>query len=168
MLTNKRTVHELALEGDLGAVQELAMTKPGCLKTKDDSGRLPLHWAASKGHTELAAWLIDQTKDADTPDESGWTPLIIAASAGHAELLKLLLDNGAEVNRTTDQGRTALLYAASKGRTELVIELIKRSADVNKSDQLGATPLHRSVFSSSIPELDNFDTGQLVLVTGRW
>lgn len=143
MLASNRTVHELALAGDLASVQELEMAKPGCIKTKDDSGRLPLHWAVSKGHTELAAWLIDQTKDCDSPDESGWSPLIIAASAGHADLMKLLLDNGAGVNRTTEQGRTALLYAASKGRVELVIELIKRGADVNKSDQLGATPLHR-------------------------
>jgi 26S proteasome non-ATPase regulatory subunit 10 len=84
------------------SVQELAQTKPGCIRTKDDSGRLPLHWAVSKGHTELAAWFLDQTKEADTPDESCWTPLIIAASAGHGDLLKLLLDNGADLNRTTD------------------------------------------------------------------
>ena len=57
MLVSKRSVHELALEGDIKSVQELSATKPGCVKTKDDSGRLPLHWAVSKGHTELAAWL---------------------------------------------------------------------------------------------------------------
>jgi len=145
MLVSKRSVHELALEGDIKSVQELSATKPGCVKTKDDSGRLPLHWAVSKGHTELAAWLLDQTKEADVADESGWTPLIIAASAGHSDLLRLLLDNGTDLNRTTDQGRTALLYAASKGRAELVMELLNRGADVNKSDQLGATPLHRYV-----------------------
>jgi len=144
MLISKRTVHELALNGDVLSVKEMVMSKPVCIKTKDDSGRLPLHWAVSKGHTELSAWLLDQTKEADVPDESGWTPLIIAASAGHQELAALLLDNGADINRTTDQGRTALLYAASKGRSELVSLLINKGADVNKADQLGATPLHRA------------------------
>ena len=48
MLTNVRSVHEMALEGDLQAVQQAAQVSPGCLGKTDDSGRLPLHWAVSK------------------------------------------------------------------------------------------------------------------------
>merc|ERR1711915_143659 len=105
---------ELALDGDLKSIQEWTQSKPDVIKSKDDSGRIPLHWAVSKGHIELAAWLLDQTKEADVPDESGWTPLIIAASAGHTDLLKLLLSNNVDVNRTTDQGRSAFFMLQAK------------------------------------------------------
>ena len=55
MLVSKRTVHELALDGDIRSVQELAQSMPGCIQTKDNNGRLPLHWAVSKGHTRVGS-----------------------------------------------------------------------------------------------------------------
>ena len=53
----KRTVHEMALEGDQSAIADLLDTKPELVASKDESGRVPLHWAVSRGHTDLASWL---------------------------------------------------------------------------------------------------------------
>ena len=58
MLTNVRSVHEMALEGDLQAVQQAAQVSPGCLGKTDDSGRLPLHWAVSKAPADKNNGLI--------------------------------------------------------------------------------------------------------------
>jgi len=76
---------------------------------------LVVDWAVSRGHTDLASWLLERNKDVDAEDEAGWTPLIIASSAGHEMIVRMLIEAGAGVNRTTKEGRSALLYAASKG-----------------------------------------------------
>ena len=48
MLTNntKRSVHEMALEGDVGAIQTAVDMKPEVVKSRDESGRVPLHWVS--------------------------------------------------------------------------------------------------------------------------
>ena len=64
MLTanTKRSVHEMALEGNQADIQEVLETKPDILKSVDESGRLALHWAVSRGHTDLAGWLLERNK----------------------------------------------------------------------------------------------------------
>jgi len=139
-----KTVHEMALDGEMQAVVGEIRQKPELVNKVDDSGRLPLHWACSKGHLELVKWLLDQSKTPNAKDDSDWTPLIISASAGHTDIVKVLLEHGADVHAVTNQGRGALLYAASKNRLEIVNTLLAQGADINKQDVLGQTPLHRS------------------------
>ena len=64
MLTTntKRSVHEMALEGDVGAIQSAVELKPEVVRSKDDGGRVPLHWAVSRGHIDMSGWLLDLTK----------------------------------------------------------------------------------------------------------
>ena len=64
MLTTntKRSVHEMALEGNQADIQDLLETKPDILTRVDESGRLALHWAVSRGHTDLASWLLERNK----------------------------------------------------------------------------------------------------------
>ena len=64
MLTTntKRSVHEMALEGNQADIADLLETKPDILKSLDESGRVPLHWAVSRGHTDLASWLLERNK----------------------------------------------------------------------------------------------------------
>ena len=52
----------MALEGDQSAIEELLESKPDIVTSRDESGRLALHWAVSGGHTDLAAWLLDRNK----------------------------------------------------------------------------------------------------------
>ena len=64
MLTTKtkRSVHEMALEGNQTAIAELLETKPDILASQDESGRVALHWAVSRGHTDLSSWLLERNK----------------------------------------------------------------------------------------------------------
>jgi 26S proteasome non-ATPase regulatory subunit 10 len=140
----EETVHNLALEGDLEAVSKRIKLKPDLITSTDSSGRVPLHWAASKGHKDLVSWLLSQNKDANPTDDSNWTPLIIAASAGHTEVVKQLLECGANPAAVTDQKRSALLYAASKNKHDIVNLLLAARVNVNEQDVVGQTALHRA------------------------
>jgi len=138
------TVHNLALEGDLEAFCNKIKLKPDLITSTDSSGRVPLHWAASKGHKEMVSWLLSQHKDANPLDDSKWTPLIIAASGGHTEVVQSLLAAGADSTAVTDQKRSALLYAASKNRYDIVNLLLAARVNVNEQDVVGQTGLHRA------------------------
>ena len=48
------------------------------LNAKDSEKKTSLHWAAWKGHTELAKVLIDAGADLNANDEDEWTPLDLA------------------------------------------------------------------------------------------
>jgi len=139
-----KNIHELVLEGNQVEAMTIIKENPSIVTKQDDSGRIPLHWAASGGHLELSSRLLDITKNPDPRDDSGWTPLIISVSAGHAEIVEMLLNAKADVNAVTDQGRSSLLYASSRGREDSVAKLISVGADVHIQDKLGATPLHRA------------------------
>ena len=58
----KRKVHEMALEGDVAAVEAAVEASPEVVQNKDESGRVPFHWAVSRGHIDLSGWLLDLTK----------------------------------------------------------------------------------------------------------
>jgi len=140
----EESIHNLALEGEMEAVINRIKIKPELIKSVDSSGRIPLHWAVSKGHKELVSWLLSQHNDVNPKDDSNWTPLIIAASGGHTEIVRMLLDAGADACAQTDQKRSALLYAASKNRTDILNILVAHRVDVNQQDVVGQTPLHRA------------------------
>jgi len=140
----EETVHNLALEGDIQTIMQRIKLKPDLIKSTDSSGRVPLHWAASKGHKELVSWLLSQNRDANLTDDSKWTPLIIASSGGHTEVVKQLLDAGADASAVTDQKRSALLYASSKNNHEILLLLLAARVNVNEQDVVGQTALHRA------------------------
>ena len=62
LINKKRSIHELALEGDVSGVEAAVQDKPEIVKSKDDSGRVPLHWAVSRGHVDMTGWLLGLTK----------------------------------------------------------------------------------------------------------
>lgn len=61
----------------------------------DDEEWRPLHFAASKGFTEICLFLIEHGAEIDARDNSGNTPLHLAAGRGQDETVELLLSKGA-------------------------------------------------------------------------
>ena len=43
----KRKVHEMALEGVVAAVEAAVEANPEVVQKKDESGKVPFHWASS-------------------------------------------------------------------------------------------------------------------------
>jgi len=89
-------------------------------------GWAPLHYAATKGHVEVIALLLEENAYIDAASPNGTTPLMMAAHYGTPAAVKLLLASGADPILKNDQGLTALDFAQSAGRTEMV-ELLAAS-----------------------------------------
>jgi uncharacterized protein len=81
-------------------------------------GWTPLHYAATGGHLEIVALLLDQNAYIDAASPNGTTPLMMAAEYGSAEAVKLLLDAGADPSLKNQLGLTAIDFANRASRDD--------------------------------------------------
>ncbi|BET30758.1 hypothetical protein wCauBTS_13650 [Wolbachia pipientis] len=102
--------------------------KENSLEVKDNSGKTPLHCAASNGKLDIVKYFVDEEKiDASIKDNSGWTPLHWASWNGHLDVAKYLIGRGANlVNIKDKDGKTPLDIADQKGYTDIV-EILKQA-----------------------------------------
>lgn len=113
-------IHDAAMSGDLAKVKSLLKGNPVLVFSKDNVldrsrhrafGRTPLWWAASKGHKDVAGWLLANGVDVNAKDNDGDTPLHGAAIVGRNDMAALLLANKAKVNANDSRGYTPLHWA---------------------------------------------------------
>lgn len=98
-------------QGDLGKIK--THVPLDMLSKPDAMGMRLMHVAASKGHTNIIEWLVeDERRDTgvNKPDEDARGPLHWAAWYGHPETIKSLLEMGAIRDRPTRTGFTPLHY----------------------------------------------------------
>ena len=81
-------------------------------------GWTPLHYAATKGHTEIMTLLLDNYAYIDASSPNGSTPLMMAAMYGTPAAVKLLLEAGADPLIKNGLGLTAIDFAYRDNRTE--------------------------------------------------
>jgi ankyrin repeat protein len=103
-----------ALRGHTDLVRKLIARDADVNKT----GWTPLHYAATSGHLEIMALLLEHHAyiDAESPNKT--TPLMMAAYYGTPEAVKLLLDAGADPTLRNDLGLTAVDFAQKGGRKD--------------------------------------------------
>ena len=87
----------------IGIVETL-IAKGANINLKDNSGRTPLHRAASLDRREIAGLLIANGADVNAKDNYTSTPLYAAAGWGHKEVAALLIAEGANVNAIRRSG----------------------------------------------------------------
>jgi len=104
---SKFAIHEAARDGRTSVVESLLSANPKLAEKRDDDERLPIHWAVSYGHQDIAILLASRKDfDPDVQDGAGWTPLMIAVSLKEGEeLVKLFLQKGADVNAKNFAGQ---------------------------------------------------------------
>lgn len=137
-------IHDAAKVGDLAKVKALLKTNPALVSSKDDHSDTPLKIAASDGHKDIVALLLDSKADPNARDSVGATPLHWAALKGDKDVAALLLAHKADVNARATPGWTPLQLAAASGNKALVQLLLDNKADVSAVDDQGWTALARA------------------------
>ena len=138
-------------KNDLPAVKKLMLPRFfGLLKAADIESRnkkwyeaTPLGFALSKGHSDIAHYLIAQGANIHAKDNNGETPLLEAARNGCFDICKLLINKGADVNcQNQKNNATALHLAAYNGYAEICELLIANGIeDIDTVHEGGNTPL---------------------------
>ncbi|MBN2496778.1 MAG: DUF459 domain-containing protein [Deltaproteobacteria bacterium] len=130
----------LHLAAELGQLDKLAhlVARPDMdLDARNADNDTPLHLAAGRGHTKVAAWLIDRKVDIAARNATGATALHEAARQGQVATLRLLIRKKAPLDARDARGRTALHWAARYGFTEAAEWLLIAGADYTLRDADG-------------------------------
>ncbi|KAL7949484.1 ankyrin repeat-containing domain protein [Trichoderma barbatum] len=122
----------------------------------DQDGCTPLHYAASRGHTEVARLLLLQKEiKLDVNSKFQCTPLWIAASNGHEGVVSLLIENGANVEvKDSVDGRSPLSSAVKNGRYLMVGLLLEKGANMESRDASSHTPLTLAIIDRDKAMID--------------
>jgi hypothetical protein len=144
-------LHFCVMNGWTSRVKRLLSIRNINVNVKEDmDGETPLHYAAWKGHVEIARLLLQNGADVNAKDRWDRTPLHDAAFQGHVDILHLLVENGADLEAEDDGGWRALHKSALRGHLPFVKELITRyDVDINARDNDGNTALSIAMYDDN-------------------
>lgn len=108
-----------ALKGQLDLCRKLLEREADVNKP----GWTPLHYAASGGHSDIVALLLENFAYIDAEAPNGSTPLMMAALYGTSDVVKVLLAAGADTALRNAQGQTALDLAGRNQNSDTVAPL---------------------------------------------
>lgn len=151
--TRSSALIKAAKRGKLATCKAIVCVTDGeCGDKCDEHGNSSVHWAASRGHTHVVAYLA--LISPPSLNHYHQTPMHLAASRGHLSVVQFLTQNksypGACILADC-LGMTPLHYAAIKGRVEIVAYLLKESCcDVTLRDIWGRTVLDMAIESGQI------------------
>lgn len=102
---DEKTLFDRVKEEDLVALTRFL--NPENVKVRDENGLSLLHWAADRGHLDIAQFILNLDQSlVNQQDEDGQSPLHYASSCGHAALVRLLLNHGANSSLQDSDGLT--------------------------------------------------------------
>jgi ankyrin repeat protein len=151
-------LHHCAENGLTTSVKRLLSIRNINVNVKEDwDGSTPLHWAAWKGHIEIARLLLQNGAEVNAKSNDGSAPLHWAAIHGHVNILHLLVENGADLEAQSNNGWRALHRVAINGNLPFIQELISRyHVDINaRVNRRGRTAL-RWARMNGYPEIITF------------
>lgn len=111
-------MHRAAMTGDLNEIAQLIRSGYS-IKTFDDMGRTPLHYAVINEHYKIVKFLLDHGADVNAHHEetASNTVITMAAEGCYPEMIELLLSFGADPNIRGWMGLNAF-DRAQKNKTE--------------------------------------------------
>lgn len=148
---SSQDIIDASRSGDLERVRSLLEYNPNLVRSQDDYGRTPLHWAARGVHFEVIKLLIRSGAEVNAQDQGGVTALHSVALRGHNEAAAYLILQGAEMEARTHDGETPMSYAISYGHRAIVDLLISKGVeiDVDYVNGSGGSILHSAASGGS-------------------
>ncbi|MDR0503449.1 MAG: ankyrin repeat domain-containing protein [Treponema sp.] len=119
----------------------------------DQNGKTPLHYAAEKGDTQLAAFFISLGAKPDVLDNSKQSPLGIAVGKNDAKMAELLVKENASIHLQIKEDSTAAKNALSMNSA--IFKSILTSATVESADNDGKTVLHLASIEGNVTGVRN-------------
>jgi ankyrin repeat protein len=143
-LTPEIDIFEAVKQGDLATVKQWLQINPKLIRTKDDNGTTPFHWATEKkSNIDILEYLISKGADVNAKNNDGFTPLHWAVNfTSDVEVIQYLISQKADVNTRDNNGWTPLHVAARVGGAKILEYLIAQGADANAKDYNGYEPLY--------------------------
>ncbi len=140
----RHLLHEAAEAGDAARVKALLANNPNLRNQKDESGNMPIHFAASNGNLPVVSALVNGIAMVDSGNNFGLLPLHCAALAGHTNIVAALLkyEKIKTINAKNIHGLTPLHAAIMAGKVDTARLLLDQGADASVQDERGLTPVH--------------------------
>lgn len=145
MVQYEKITEELCEASQAGNLEKcMQLIKAGCaVNDLDSSGHSALHYACSKGFSDITRLLIEFGADINGY-LTGVVAIEVAARYSQMHIIQILMEFGANIDEKGSTGRCALISAVCGGSIECVNELLKLGADVNLKDIEGNTALHHT------------------------
>jgi len=141
--TPRPSLFQAVESGDVEACRRQLSDGAEPNQTEGPLARTPLHFAAKKGHREIAQLLLERGADVNASLAFG-APISSAAEAGHEDMVRLLLDNDA-APVTDSTGRSAVHWAAMRGHAGVIRLLVESGFSPNTPENgTRHTPLHKA------------------------
>lgn len=140
--------HIAASVGNLDVVYALAAHTPAPdANLQTGTGQTSLHYAVSKGHYEVASFLVRKCHaSARVKDNKGQYPLHRAAATGSIKMCELLIKEArAALNPRDSYGYTPLHHSLAEGHGDVAVYLVEQGADYGVEDNEGRKPVDVSV-----------------------
>ncbi|KAF3434250.1 hypothetical protein FNV43_RR25353 [Rhamnella rubrinervis] len=130
------------------------------MEKADDSGWIPLHYAAYIGNKELVDQLLMNSSSnrsvAYTRNKQGMSALHLSAEKGHLDVITTLVEKCPEVCELLDDYDRTALHVAVECREKDVVDFFLQSLPfqdlVNQKDMYGNTALHLAASSAKMED----------------
>ncbi|KAG2387162.1 hypothetical protein C9374_001494 [Naegleria lovaniensis] len=96
-----------------------------------DEKYLPIHFACSYGHVEIAEYILQKHPDQlDIQMNNHSSPLILSSAYGSMKSVKFLVERGANVHLQDHEGQSAVYHATKYNHFQIVQYLAQHNADL--------------------------------------
>jgi ankyrin repeat protein len=161
----RKSAIDFALESQNQKIISLVTEYVANLKTINEEGNTPLHYAVGEKYFEFAQDLISKGMDVNQHNKDGVTPLYMTSDL---KMAQLLIESGADINKTPLNKSTNvvmelvnpnsyLVYFENKELLKLLEYYLSQGADISCKNMMGKTALEmiksQELFNETLSKL---------------
>ena len=124
---------------------KILVDKGADINSKDNSQKSLVVWAAARGFSEMAEYLLDLGAQLPTAEENTAKELLNSAvEGGMINIIDRMIASGSDFQQIDQDGNNLIHQAAAGGATKVIERLLSAGVKATNSNIYGWTPLHYS------------------------